>query len=154
MCIPQKCQNVTRCLCVTRFYRGSLRQLISALRQDARASVTGLATQLRVSRTRVRSRIDRLVKSGRIVGFTVVLEGDEKDQPVRGMTLIEIGGKGNDAIVSKLAEFSEIQSIHTTSWRWDCVVEFAMQTLEDLDAFLKKLRLIDGIANSEVLCEL
>lgn len=123
--------------------------LIAALRQNARASVTDLAYSLDVSRATIRTRIDKLQQSGKIVGFTVVLEGDEQDQPVRGMTLVEIEGKGNDAIIRRLSGYSEIQAIHTTNGRWDCVLEFATQTLEELDDFLKRLRLIDGISNSE-----
>ncbi len=123
--------------------------LISALRQNARASVTELSYSLGVSRTTIRTRIEKLQASGRIVGFTVVLEGDDDDQPVRGVTMIEIEGKGNDAIVRRLSGFSEIQAIHTTNGRWDCVVEFATQTLGDLDGFLRRLRLIEGVANSE-----
>lgn len=123
--------------------------LISALRQNARASVSDLAKELRVSRTTVRTHIDNLVKSGKILGFTTVVEGDANDLPVRGVTLIEIEGNGNDDIVNLLAGFSEIQAIHTTNGRWDCVVEFATHTLPDLDGFLKRLRLIEGITNSE-----
>lgn len=123
--------------------------LIAALRQNARASVTELSHRLGVSRTTIRTRIDNLQASGKIVGFTVVLEGDEDDQPVRGVTLIEIEGRGNDAIVKRLSGFSEIQAIHTTNGQWDCVIEFATQSLGELDAFLKRLRLIDGVANSE-----
>ncbi|MGQ7847297.1 Lrp/AsnC family transcriptional regulator [Granulosicoccus sp. 3-233] len=123
--------------------------LIAALRQNARASVTELSHRLGVSRTTIRTRIDKLQESGKVVGFTVVLEGDDQDQPVRGVTMIEIEGKGNDAIVKRLSGFSEIQAIHTTNGRWDCVVEFATQTLGELDDFLKRLRLIDGVANSE-----
>ena len=124
-------------------------QLISALRQNARASVSDLAKLLRVSRTTVRTRIDSLLASGKILGFTVVVEGDAHEHPVRGVTMIEVSGHGNDQIVRSLAGFSEVQAIHTTNGQWDCVVEFAVQTLPDMDRFLKRLRLIDGIANSE-----
>jgi len=123
--------------------------LISALRQNARASVTELSHRLGVSRTTIRTRIDKLQESGKVLGFTVVLEGDEEDQPVRGVTMIEIEGKGNDAIVKRLSGFSEIRAIHTTNGQWDCVIEFATQTLGELDEFLKRLRLIEGVANSE-----
>ena len=48
------------------------RKLISALRHDARASLSDLAIDLGVSRTTVRGRIERLKQRGDILGFTVV----------------------------------------------------------------------------------
>ncbi|ASJ73074.1 Lrp/AsnC family transcriptional regulator [Granulosicoccus antarcticus] len=124
-------------------------QLISALRQNARATVSELAKLLRVSRTTVRTRIDGLLASGKILGFTVIVEGDAQEHAVRGVTLIEISGHGNDEIVRALAGFSEVQAIHTTNGQWDCVIEFAVHTLPDMDQFLKRLRVIEGITNSE-----
>src|SRR5680860_1105333 len=50
------------------------RALISALRHDARASLSDLAAALGVSRTTIRSRIERLQRSGEIMGFSVVLK--------------------------------------------------------------------------------
>jgi DNA-binding Lrp family transcriptional regulator len=42
----------------------------------------------------------------------------------------------------------EVTTIHTTNGRWDLVVEVATDTLESLDAVLRRIRLIDGIAQS------
>ena len=50
--------------------------LIGALRHDARASLSALSDQLGVSRTTVRTRIERLQRQGDIVGFSVVLKAD------------------------------------------------------------------------------
>jgi len=124
-------------------------QLIAALRQNARASVSELATRLSVSRTTVRNRIARLVAERKILGFTVVLEGDASEQPVRGVTMIGIEGTSHEAIAGVLAGFSEVRTIHTMNGRWDRVVAFAVPTLEALDRFLKRLRAIDGVAGSE-----
>ena len=71
---------------------------ISALRENARASLSGLAHRLGVSRTTVRSRIERLQQRGDVLGFTVVF----KDDPVRGVMMIGIEGRGTDRIVRQL----------------------------------------------------
>ncbi len=86
---------------------------------------------------------------GEILGFTVVLKSDAADMPVRGLTLIEIEGKGNERIISRLRGFAEIQAIHSTNGRWDLIVEFGTDTLADLDQVLRQIRLIDGINTSE-----
>ena len=124
-------------------------RLISALRHDARASLSDLATQLNLSRTTVRSRIERLQARGDILGFTVVLKEDVLRDPVRGLMLIGIEGRGTNRIVRQLQGLPEVRAIHTTNGRWDLIVEIGTETLEDFDAALSRVRLIEGITTSE-----
>lgn len=124
-------------------------RLISALRHDARASLSDLALTLGVSRTTVRGRIERLRRSGEIVGFTVVLKGDAARDPVRGLMMIGIEGRGTDRILRQLNGLSAVRAIHSTNGRWDVIVEIGTATLEDLDDVLSRIRRFDGIAHSE-----
>ena len=124
-------------------------QLISALRRDGRASVSDLAARLGVTRATVRARLDKLIKAGEILGFTAVLKGDVDELPVRGVMLIEIAGKGTGRIIDQLGGMAEVQTIHTTNGRWDLIVELGTETLPELDAVLRRIRLIDGVSNSE-----
>lgn len=125
------------------------RKLISALRHDARASLSDLALMLGVSRTTVRSRIERLKASGEIVGFSVVLRGDAARDPVRGLMMIGIEGRGTDRIIRQINGLSAVRAVHTTNGRWDLIVEIGTPTLEDFDAILGQIRRFDGIASSE-----
>ena len=125
------------------------RQLISALRHDARASLSDLALTLGVSRTTVRSRIERLRQSGDIVGFSVVLRGDTARDPVRGLMMIGIEGRGTDRILRHLNGLSAVRTVHTTNGRWDVIVEIGAETLEAFDAVLAQIRRLDGVATSE-----
>jgi len=124
-------------------------KLVAVLRQNARASISELASRLELSRATVRTRLDRLIADEEILGFTVVLKEDLADIPVRGITLIEIEGKGDERIISRLRGFPEIQTIHSTNGRWDLIVEFGAETLSDLDQVLRQIRRIDGINASE-----
>ncbi len=125
------------------------RRLISALRHDARASLSDLALGLGVSRTTVRGRIERLRRSGEIVGFTVVLRGDVAGDPVRGLMMIGIEGRGTDRILRQLSGLSAVRAIHSTNGRWDLIVEIGTSTLEELDDVLARIRRFDGVATSE-----
>ena len=125
------------------------RKLISALRHDARASLSDLALTLGVSRTTVRGRIERLKQSGEIVGFSVVLRGDAARDPVRGLMMIGIEGRGTDRITRQLNGLSAVRAVHTTNGRWDLIVEIGTETLEALDETLTRIRKFDGIASSE-----
>ncbi|MGK7652736.1 MULTISPECIES: Lrp/AsnC family transcriptional regulator [unclassified Roseovarius] len=124
-------------------------KLLSALRHDARASLSELAMTLGVSRTTVRSRIDRLKASGQIVGFTVVLKEDTIRDPVRGLMMLGIEGRGTERVERRLRGLSSVRALHSTNGRWDLIVEIGAETLEDLDAVLAEIRRFEGVATSE-----
>ncbi|MBO6560198.1 MAG: Lrp/AsnC family transcriptional regulator [Nisaea sp.] len=124
-------------------------KLIAALRRDGRAGISELAAVLEVSRATVRSRLERLERDGHILGYTVVLRGDAQELPVRGIMLIEIEGRGTENVVRQLTGIGAVGAIHSTNGRWDLIAEIGAETLTDFDDVLRRIRLIEGIANSE-----
>ncbi len=124
-------------------------RLIAALRHDARASLSDLAMQLELSRTTVRTRIERLQSRGDILGFTVVLKEDVLRDPVRGLMMIGIEGRGASRITRQLQGLPEVRAVHATNGRWDLIVELGTETLETLDEALAKVRMFDGVVTSE-----
>lgn len=125
------------------------RQLIAALRRDARASVSELSALLGMSRTTVRARIDRLKARGEILGFTVVLKDDSLRDPVRALMMIGIEGRGTDRILRQLGGFLEVRALHATNGRWDVIAELGAGSLEALDGVLTRIRRLEGVATSE-----
>lgn len=93
--------------------------------------------------------MERLERSGEIIGYTVVLRADAVAQRIRGIMLIEIEGHAADRVVRTLGGFPEVSTVHTTNGRWDLVVELGTASLTDLDAVLRRIRLIAGITGSE-----
>lgn len=124
-------------------------RLVTILRHDGRRSISDVALELGLSRATVRARIGRLEKRGDIIGYTVVLRADAVALPVRGLTMIEVEGRMLDRVLDALAGFAEIGAVHTTNGKWDIVVEMSAQSLTDLDAVLRRLRLVSGITASE-----
>jgi DNA-binding Lrp family transcriptional regulator len=125
------------------------RQLIALLRDDGRLTTATLAKKLSVSRGTIHNRIDRLVRTGTILGFTVRLRSEVEDAGVRAMTLIEVRGNETDAVLGGLRRLPEVVQVHSTSGRWDLVAEIRVQDLATFDRVLRDLRRIKGIANSE-----
>lgn len=124
-------------------------RLVTLLRHDARRSISDLAMDLGVSRATVRGRIQRLEQQGEIIGYTVILRADAFGQSVRGIMMIDVEGHAADRVVRALGGFSEVSAIHTTNGRWDLVIELSTTTLTELDAVLRRIRLIPGITGSE-----
>lgn len=125
------------------------RDLISLLRTDARASISTLAKALKVSRGTVQNRLDRLIATGAIIGFTIRASASVDDSAIRAIMLIEITGKSTSDIIRKLRGLPQLQKVHTTNGAWDLVAEIQASSLADFDNVLREVRLIDGIANSE-----
>jgi len=124
-------------------------RLIAALRRDGRATISDLAGKLKLARATVRSRIERLVGSGEIAGFSVLTRADVTAAPVRGLTLVCIEGRGTERIIALLQGFPAVQAVHSTNGRWDLIIELATDTLQQLDDTLVRIRKLDGITSSE-----
>jgi DNA-binding Lrp family transcriptional regulator len=121
-------------------------RLIAALRHDVRASLSDFALQLKLSRTTVRARIERLQARGDILGFSVVMKQDVLRDPVRALMMISIEGRGASRITRQIHRLTEVWAIHSTNRRWDLIVELGTETL---DTALAKIRTFDGVVNSE-----
>lgn len=125
------------------------RALISALRHDARASLSDLAATLGVSRATVRGRIEKLKTSGDIVGFSVVLKEDVQTDPIRGLMMIRIEGRGSDRIKRQLHGMPAVRAVHSTNGKWDLIAELGTDTLASFDSVLNQIRRLEGVSNSE-----
>ena len=124
-------------------------RLISALRRDSRKSLSELSGELGLSRTTVRTRMERLVSSGVILGFSVVLKDEAKHAAVRALMLLGIEGRGTDRIVHRLNGFPTVERIHSTNGKWDLIIEIGTDSLEELDIVISEIRKIDGVMISE-----
>jgi len=93
--------------------------------------------------------MERLERSGDIVGYTVILRADAVSLPVRGIMLIEVEGRAADRVVDALGGFPEVSAIHTTNGKWDLIVELGAANLSDFDGILRRIRLIPGVIASE-----
>jgi DNA-binding Lrp family transcriptional regulator len=124
-------------------------RLVTALRKDARASISTLAVDLGLTRTTIRTRLDRLLERGEIIGFTAVLRSDVAHAPVRGLMMIAIEGRGTERVIRQLDAMLAVDALHTTNGNWDLIVELSAESLEELDGILRKIRLLDGVATSE-----
>lgn len=125
------------------------RELVGLLRNDGRAPLSKLAEILRVSRGTVQNRLDRLLASGTLLGFTIRVREDYEPDTVRAIMMIEVAGKSTSEIIRKLRGMPELQALHTTNGAWDLIAEIRASSLADFDRVLREVRVIDGVLNSE-----
>ncbi len=125
------------------------RQLLSLLRDNARMSVAAIAKALGVARGTVQNRLARLEADGIIVGYTVRLKLPAEDQRIRALMTVAVEGNRTDEVLRALRGDPAVCALHTTNGRWDIVAELRTESLEAVDRVLGRIRLIDGISNTE-----
>ncbi len=125
------------------------RQLIGLLRNNARASVASLAKALKVSRGTVQNRMARLVAEGTVVGYTVRLKPDIEEQRMRAFMTVAVEGNQVDGVIRAMRGEPAVTALYSTNGRWDIVAELRADSLEGFDRVLARIRLIEGISQTE-----
>jgi DNA-binding Lrp family transcriptional regulator len=125
------------------------RQLIALLRDDARMSIASLAKKLHVARGTVQNRLARLEANGTVVGYTVRLRPQVEEQGIRALMTVAVEGNRSEAVLRALRGDPAVSALHSTNGRWDFVVELRADSLEAFDRVLGRIRLLEGISNTE-----
>jgi DNA-binding Lrp family transcriptional regulator len=125
------------------------RELLSLLREDARAPIATLAKTLKVARGTVQNRLTRLEADGTIIGYTVKLKPQSEEQTIRALMTVAVEGNRTDEVLRSLRGDPAVCALHTTNGRWDIVAELRTDSLEAVDRVLGRIRLIEGISSTE-----
>ncbi|MEP3892414.1 MAG: Lrp/AsnC family transcriptional regulator [Litorimonas sp.] len=125
------------------------RRLVALLMRDGRAPIAKLADILDVSRSTVQNRLDRMLESGALLGFTARVREDYEDGQINAIMMIKISGKSTTQVITNLRRLPELRQVHTTSGKWDLVAEVRVESLAEFDRILREVRQIDNIQDSE-----
>ena len=121
------------------------RALIAHLRENARASTAWLARQLRLSRTTVQSRIERLERRGVISGYTITMPDEVEAALVRAYVMITLVPKQSAAIEQTLRRIPEVRVLHSVSGPFDLVAVVAASSIGELDVMIDRIGALDGV---------
>ena len=130
------------------------RTLIALLSADARISVATLARRLKVARTTVQARLERLETTGAIAGYTVKLGESARRGRIRASVLIQIEPRALAQVLTRLRALPEVECIHTVSGRFDLLVQIAALSTSELEAALDTIGAIPGMRATESLIHL
>lgn len=125
------------------------REILGALRQNARVPVASLAAATGASRATVTARINRMMTDGTIAGFTIRTGDELRAIGVRAVVMIEVLGKFADRVAQHLRGIPEVRALHSTNGRWDLIAELETRDLGGFDETLRRIRLIEGINSTE-----
>lgn len=97
--------------------------LLAALRKDARRTLVALARDISLSRSATQERLERLLRSGVIRGFTTVEGTASKGRTSAHFLLKHQPGRTCAQLVPKLRRILGIISIHSVAGAIDLVIE-------------------------------
>ena len=129
------------------------RQMLTLLLENARFSVADLARRLNLARTTVQARIERLERGGVIAGYTLK-PGAALRPPLRATALLTFEPRTGPQVLDRLRALSAVEVVHTTSGRFDLLVQLSADTTEELDGTLDRIGEIKGVRSSESLIHL
>jgi len=128
--------------------------ILAQLGTDARTSMATLARRLKVARSTVQARLERLESTGVIAGYTVKLGEAARQGRIRATILLTIEPRAQAAVLAKLKTMPEVERVYTTSGRVDLLLLVAAASTAILDGVLDQIGALTGVKSSESLIHL
>lgn len=129
--------------------------LLAQLRDNSRASTSELARQLGLSRSTVQGRLNKLLETGVITGFTLQLGENYSADLVRAHVLIELDQKLTGQTQIDLKKIPKVTALYAISGGYDMIAIVEAHSTGELSRLLDAIADLDGIArtNSSVILE-
>ena len=128
--------------------------ILSLLGADARMSVATLSRRLKVARSTIQTRLERLETSGVIAGYTLKLGQGAREGRLRASVLLTIEPRSQAAVLTRLRSIAEVERVFTTSGRFDLLLQIAASNTQVLDQVLDQIGAMTGVRSSESLIHL
>lgn len=130
------------------------RGILGLLGADARMSVATLSRRLKVARSTVQARLERLESTGTIAGYTLKLGEAMREGRLRASVLLTIEPRAQAAVLARLKSIAEVERVFTTSGRFDFLIQVACPGTQVLDQVLDQIGALTGVRASESLIHL
>lgn len=130
------------------------RNILGLLGADARMSVATLARRVKVARSTIQARLERLETTGVIAGYTLKLGESAREGRIRASVLLTVEPRAQANILSRLKALPEVERVFTTSGRFDLLLQVAATSTNLLDQVLDQIGAMTGVRSSESLIHL
>jgi DNA-binding Lrp family transcriptional regulator len=129
-------------------------KLLAALAANSSTSTSLLARRFKVARSTVQARIERMETTGVIAGYTVKLGNVALARRIKATVLVNVEPRETAGVVQRLRALPEVEIAHTTTGRFDLILQVAADTTTALDEILDRIGMIAGVKGSESLIHL
>jgi DNA-binding Lrp family transcriptional regulator len=120
-------------------------QLLSVLRENARASTADIARRLGLSRTTVQNRIERLERQNVINAYTIRVSDDYERGLIHAHILITVLPKQTAAVAKALRAMPQVRVLHSVSGVYDLVAQATTATVGEMDVLTDRIGAVEGV---------
>ncbi|WP_027929391.1 Lrp/AsnC family transcriptional regulator [Amycolatopsis thermoflava] len=128
------------------------REILTLLREDARRTLSDIASRVTLSTAAVKRRVDRLQETGVITGFTVQIDHAKLGWGIEAFTQLRFFGTTNvDEIVQTTTRMPEAQAVFTIAGDPDALVWLRVRDMQHLQRTIDELRRSHRITSTKTL---
>ena len=121
------------------------RALIAALRENARAPAAVLARRLKLSRTTVQSRLERLERGGVVTGYTVCLSEAHERGQILAYVMITVAPKKSAGVIEVVRRLPAVRLLQSVSGPFDLIAVVAAPSVAEVDRVIDAIGMLDGV---------
>ncbi|ABN69297.1 transcriptional regulator, AsnC family [Staphylothermus marinus F1] len=123
-------------------------KILDQLRKYSRTSFREIASKLNKPVSTIYDRIKRLEKHGIIRGFSIDIDYRKLGYQIKALILVNAEGKDLIKVEQDIASNPNVQAVYDITGEYDIALIASFKTIEELDAFVKKLLSKPGIKHT------
>ena len=123
------------------------RDIIDALRADARATYADIGQRVGLSASAVHDRVRKLEQQGVILAYRAVVDPEAVGFMVTALiAATPLDPRQPDDLPDRLADFSEVEDCYSVAGEANYVLKVRVRTTGDLEELIRRLREKAGVA--------
>ncbi len=120
-------------------------QIIRLLTENARLTTTDLSKRLRISRSTVQARLERLERHSVIGGYTIRLGPIYEKHLLEAHIMITTLPKQTSRIELQIKKIAEVSALYAVSGAYDMIAQVTVEAIDKLNEVIDQLGLIEGV---------
>jgi len=126
------------------------RHILALLQENCKLSLAKIGERVGLSAPSVAERIDKLEKSGVILGYTAVLDARKLGKDITAFIGVFIDHpRLIDKFERKLDQLEDVQECHHVTGQHTLLLKVKVNNTSALEELIRKLRSIDGVSRTE-----
>jgi Lrp/AsnC family leucine-responsive transcriptional regulator len=128
------------------------RRLIALLEADGRRTFADLAAEVSLSQPAVKRRVDRLLDTGVILGFTAVVDHARVGLPLEAFCELRFQGTTSPEDMERLRQaLVEVEAVYILAGDFDALCRIRTRDVAHLREVVAKLRATPGVVGTKTL---
>lgn len=128
------------------------RRLLELLQADGRRTFADLAAEVALSQPAVKRRVDRLVATGAIRGFTAVVDPALLGRPLEAFCELRFQGATSPGEIEALhGGLAEVEAVYVLAGDFDALLRLRLRDMTHLREVIARLRAVPGVVGTKTL---